>query len=474
MRDRRSNFAQYMLVNPANVAILIIDREGDYGLKLKQVLAAEGYRVSLASTEKGALELARTESFNIAIKSFDQAKSDGLALMEKLHQLFSETQFIFVGKGGSIRSAIDAIHHGAFDYLAWPAEDAQILRSVRQALEHQAVVTRDPVIRRRLRKRTEVDIFAGASTAMKDVERIIAQVAPTDVTVLIEGESGTGKELVARALHHESLRRQGPFIAVNCAALPETLIESEFFGHVRGAFTGATADKQGRFELARGGTLFLDEIGDLSLLGQADLLRVLDDGVFRPIGSRSIVHADVRIIAATNRDLELECARGTFREDLLYRLNVITIRLRPLRERPEDIPPLVGMFSTHFAARHKSRPIRFSPKAMARLKAFHWPGNIRQLRNLVERLSLTAPHAVIEPEDLPAFPEQAPLDENSLHLPKSFAGLPLAFMEKEMIRITLEKTRGNRTQAAALLGLSRRALQYKLRDSGGDIDSSSL
>jgi len=461
-------------MNPANVAILIVDRDGDYGQKLKQVLAGEGYRVSLASTEKGALELARSETFNIAIKSFDQSKSDGLALMEKLHHLFSETQFIFVGKGGSIRSAIDAIHHGAFDYLAWPAEEPQILRSVRQALDHQALITRDPVIRRRLRKRTEVDIFAGASTAMKDVERLILQIAPTDVTVLIEGESGTGKELVARALHMESRRQQGPFIAVNCAALPETLIESEFFGHIRGAFTGATADKQGRFQLAQGGTLFLDEIGDLSLLGQADLLRVLDDGVFRPIGSRSVVHADVRIVAATNRDLEFECARGTFREDLFYRLNVITIRLRPLRDRPEDIPPLVAMFSAHFAARHKSRAIRFSEAAMTKLKAFHWPGNIRQLRNLVERLSLTAPHPVITPADLPAFPEQTLPDETSLRLPRSFAGLPLSLLEKELIRITLEKTGGNRTQAAASLGISRRALQYKLRDSPGDIASSSL
>lgn len=440
---------------------------------LKQILFAEGYRVSLASTEKGALELARRETFNVAIKSFDQSKSDGFALMDKLHQLFSETQFIFVGKGGSIRSAIDAIHHGAFDYLAWPADQSQILRSVRQALEHQALITRDPMIRRRLRKRTEVDIFAGTGAAMKEVERLIAQVAPTDVTVLIEGESGTGKELVARALHMDSRRRQGPFIAVNCAALPETLIESEFFGHVRGAFTGATADKPGRFQLAQGGTLFLDEIGDLSLLGQADLLRVLDDGVFRPIGSRSVVHADVRIIAATNRDLELECARGAFREDLFYRLNVITMRLRPLRERPEDIPALVRMFSTHFAARHKSRAIRFSDKAIDRLKSFHWPGNIRQLRNLVERLSLTASRSVIEPTDLPTFTEANDSAEPVPRLPKVFAGLPMAALERELIRITLEKTQGNRTQAASLLGISRRALQYKLRDNENESPSSS-
>jgi len=306
-----------------------------------------------------------------------------------------------------------------------------------------------------------VDIFVGKSAAIRDVQRLIEQVAASDVTVLIQGESGTGKEMVARALHEKSRRNQGPFVPVNCAALPETLIESELFGHVRGAFTGGIADKPGRFELARGGTLFLDEIGDLSPLGQADLLRVLEDGVFRPIGSRSAVRANARIVTATNKELENECATGAFREDLLYRLNVITIPLPPLRDRPEDIPPLIEMFRGHFVAKH-SRPGRqFEPSAIRCLQAFSWPGNVRQLRNIVERLVLIAPGNRIEASDLPPF----------LHSPNrttnpapQLAGMTLAEVERELIRQTLEKTGGSKTQTAEILGISRRSLHYKLRD----------
>jgi DNA-binding NtrC family response regulator len=301
-----------------------------------------------------------------------------------------------------------------------------------------------------------IPIFVGESAAMLRVQTMVRQVAPTDVTVLIQGESGTGKEIVARAIHERSLRAPGPFVAVNCAALPETLIESEFFGHVRGAFTGAIADKPGRFELARGGTLFLDEIGDLSRLGQADLLRVLEDGVFRPIGSRSVVRANTRIVAAANKELETQCAAGAFREDLLYRLNVITITLPPLRDRPEDIPPLVEMFRRHFAARHGKSSRRFTPGAIRRLQEFAWPGNIRQLRNVVERVVLTAGRPEVQADDLPlpSNPRTGALG--------ALAGRSLAEIEREAIRQTLQRTHGNRTKAAELLGLSRRALLYKL------------
>src|SRR5579862_4345420 len=251
LRDAGKNLRYPPEMNPANVAILIIDRYGRYASGLARVLAGEGYRVRTATTERAVRELTAGERFNIIVKSFDSARSDGLVLMNSLRNASPDTQFIFVSEGGTIRTAIDAIRHGAFDYLAWPAENEHILRSVRQALEHQAVVAADPTIRERLRKRADVDIFVGKSVAMKEVQRIIDQVAPTDVTVLIQGESGTGKELAARAIHEKSRRKGAPFVAVNCAALPETLIESEFFGHVRGAFTGAISDKPGRFELAR-------------------------------------------------------------------------------------------------------------------------------------------------------------------------------------------------------------------------------
>ena len=448
-------------MNPANVAILIIDRHARYSAGIERVLSAEGYRVRKSATSKSAVELTAKEHFNIIVKTFDTGRTSGIPLMTELQALSPDTQFIFLSEGGSIRTAMDAIHQGAFDYLSWPAENEQILRSVRQALDHQALVANDPAIRQRLKKGNDVDIFVGNSSSIRDVQRLIEQVAPSDVTVLIQGESGTGKEMVARAIHENSRRKEEPFIPVNCAALPESLIESELFGHVRGAFTGAVSDKPGRFELARGGTLFLDEIGDLSRLGQADLLRVLEDGVFRPIGSRSAVRANARIVAATNKELETQCALGAFREDLLYRLNVITIHVPPLRDRPEDIPPLIDMFRSHFGAKHGRRGRAFEKSAVRCLQAFDWPGNVRQLRNIVERLVLTATRNRIEADDLPAF----------LHSPSrgkgivpNIAGLTLAELERELIRQTLVQTGGSKTRTAEALGISRRALHYKIRE----------
>ena len=447
-------------MNPANVAILIVDHNLRYAPGIERVLSAEGYRIRKSTSAKSALEMTAREHFNIIVKTFDTEVPDGIPLMAELQALSPDTQFIFLGEGGSIRTAMDAIHQGAFDYLSWPAENEQILRSVRQALDHQALVANDPAIRQRLKKREDVDIFVGKSSSIRDVQRLIEQVAPTDVTVLIQGESGTGKEMVARAIHERSRRTKSPFVPVNCAALPETLIESELFGHVRGAFTGAIADKPGRFELARGGTLFLDEIGDLSRLGQADLLRVLEDGVFRPIGSRSAVRANARIVAATNKELEAQCALGAFREDLLYRLNVITIHVPPLRDRPEDIPPLVDMFRSHFAAKHGRRGRAFEKSAIRCLQAFGWPGNVRQLRNIVERLVLTATRNRIEAADLPAFLHSPSRSKSPV---PQMAGLTLAEVERELIRQTLAKQGGSKTRTAETLGISRRALHYKIR-----------
>jgi len=443
---------------PAEVALLIVDPHHTMAEGIRRVLSGAGYRAQTATTDGEARTLTAAEHFNVIFLPFGPAPSGGLALMKTLQTRSPDSQFIFVGSGGTIRSAMKAIHHGAFDYLGWPADNDHILRSVQKALDHQVLVAGDPLIRSRLKRRADVDIFVGQSEVMKQVQRLVEQVAPTDVTVLVQGESGTGKEIVARAIHQRSRRGKGPFVAVNCAALPETLIESEFFGHVRGAFTGAITEKPGRFELARGGTLFLDEIGDLSRLGQADLLRVLDDGVYRPIGSRVVVRADARIVAATNHDLEALCASGNFREDLLYRLNVITISLPPLRERPEDIPRLIEMFRGHFAARHGRQPKAFSPAAVRALQTFPWPGNVRQLRNIVERLVLTSTGPRIEHADLPALCTGG----RSGPTRPVLTGLTLAQLESEAIRQALSQAEGNRTRAAALLGISRRALHYKI------------
>jgi DNA-binding NtrC family response regulator len=350
---------------------------------------------------------------------------------------------------------------GAFDYLSKPVNAAQLAESVRKALDHQSLVAEDQQIKQRLRRRSDPDIFAGSSTAMKEISRLIHQIAPTNVTVLIGGESGTGKEVVARAIHEKSRRKAQPFIAVNCAALPENLIEAELFGHVRGAFTGAVSDRKGRFQLAQGGTLFLDEIGDLSRKGQGDLLRVLEDGTYRPVGSQKVERANARIIAATNKDLEAEAVTGgTFREDLFYRLNIVSVVMPPLRERGEDIAPLVKSFTDHFCTKHHRQLKKFKPEVLSLFQILRWPGNVRQLRNLVERLVVTVPHATICLDDLPPSMHQSKCESHAITIQP---GMTIAQIEAELIRQTLLKVTSNREEAAKIIGISRRALQYKIQ-----------
>jgi transcriptional regulator with PAS, ATPase and Fis domain len=295
------------------------------------------------------------------------------------------------------------------------------------------------------------------------VSQLVEEVARSDVTVLIEGESGTGKEIVARAIHLKSSRRERPFVSVNCAALPDQLVESELFGHTKGAFTGAVAAKPGRFQLANGGALFLDEIGDLSPKGQGDLLRVIEDGHFRMVGGTEVVHVDVRVIAATNKDLQAAVAAGKFREDLFYRLQIVPITLPPLRERAEDIPLLVAAFLEHFAAKYRRRRKTLSREAMQVCQRFPWPGNVRQLRNMVERLVITCPGSVIEVQDLPDFLREH--DQNADRFTIR-PGMSLAEIEKLAIRQTLTHVSANREEAAKALGISRRTLQYKLKTYG--------
>lgn len=444
----------------SKIQILVLDRDAVSARKMGKILEEAGYQWSVASHETEALQLATGELFNLVVKSFDAQRINAVALMKKVRDIAPDTQFIFLSEGGTIHTAVDAMRQGAFDYIPKPVDPSRLLESVRKALEHQALVAEDDEIKRRLRRRAEPDIFAGSSAAMQAISSLIAQIGPTDVTVLIGGESGTGKEVVARAIHAKSRRKGNPFIAVNCAALPENLIEAELFGHVRGAFTGAVSDRKGRFELAQGGTLFLDEIGDLSSKGQGDLLRVLEDGIFRPVGSPKVRHADARIIAATNKDLEAEAVNGgRFREDLFYRLNIVSINLPPLRERVEDIASLVKSFTSHFCTKHRRRLKRFSPEVLKHFQSLRWPGNVRQLRNLVERLAVTIPHASIELQDLPPALLHPNRSGQDFILQ---AGMSLACVEAELIRQTLLKCTSNRAAAAEILGISRRTLQYKM------------
>lgn len=452
-------------MDPSNIHILIVDGQPASARFLSDLLSAAGYQLAVVSNESEAVNLARQQLFNVVVKSFDAERINAVAVMDKIRAVAPDTQFIFVSERGTIRTAVEAIQKGAYDYLSRPIDPPQLVESVKKALEYQRLVTEDERLKLRLRPRSEPNFFVGTNAAVGRVSRLVQQIAPTDVTVLIEGESGTGKEITARAIHHKSRRSAHPFVAVNCAALPDNLIEAELFGHVRGAFTGAIHDRPGRFQLARGGTLFLDEIGDLSPKGQADLLRVVEDGMFRPVGSHKMERGDVRIITASNKNLELETSKGRFREDLFYRLNIVVINLPPLRERIEDIPALTESFIQHFCAKHRRRLKKIDKKVLAMFQTLSWPGNVRQLRNLVERLVVTVPRTRIELADLP--PELF----DSTRRKQEFVispGMTMAQVEAELIRQTLLSVTPNRAAAAQKLGISRRTLQYKIRRYGVD------
>jgi len=449
-------------MDPAKITVGVLDRQAPDLAKLTAILEDGGYRVLPASTEAQIERYAATEALNLVVKGFEAGHVDVLAFLGRVRRISPDTEFILCGRGGSIADAVEAIHQGACDYLAKPVRPAALHEAIRKALERQALVAEDPKLRRSLKRRSAPDVFVGTSPRMRQIAETVAEVAATNVPVLITGESGTGKELVARALHDRSSRRGGPFIAINCAGLTDALIESELFGHVRGAFTGAIGDRAGAFQLAAGGTLFLDEVGDLSLKGQGDLLRVLEDGEFRPVGGSRPVRADVRIVAATNRRLLRLAQEGSFREDVLFRLNIVELDLPPLRERPEDIPALVHAFNAHFAARHGRKRKVFAPEFLTALAAQRWPGNIRQLRNLIERLVVTVRTSEIGPGHAPAPPAGAAAG-GVTDLFTVAAGASVAEVELQLIRETLARVTSNRREAARILGLSPRALAYKIK-----------
>jgi DNA-binding NtrC family response regulator len=450
-------------MDKSKIKILVVDDDDGLRSELGEALGRDGYQVEVANSGATAQELVEKRLYNLVITDSKMA-GGGLGLMEFVRTKKSrDTLFIFMADSGTVESAVRAIQEGAYDYVSKPP-DLQRLRSlVPKALEFQAVVAENTELRLRLQKRSEPSLLVGSSEGLRDVVRLADEVAHSDVTVLIEGESGTGKEIVARSIHQKSLRRGRPFVTVNCAALPEQLVESELFGHVKGAFTGAIASKPGRFKLAEGGTLFLDEIGDLAPKGQGDLLRVLEDGTFRMVGGTELMQVNVRVIAATNKNLQEATQEGKFREDLFYRLQVVPIRIPPLRDRAEDIPLLIENFLAHFSAKHKRRRKTMSPAALQLCQRFPWPGNVRQLRNMAERFVITCRESVIGVVDLPDF-----LREHDQSAPAFTIrpGVSLAEVEMVVIRQTLTHLTHNREQAAKVLGISRRALQYKLKEYG--------
>jgi DNA-binding NtrC family response regulator len=442
--------------------ILVVDDEAAARTALAELLKSEGYAVETAAD--GFKALGRLETFapDAVLTDLNMPGMDGVELMEKLKEHDAELPVVLMTASGAIETAVSAMRQGATDYLTKPLNFDELLIVLERALERTRLRHEASELRNQLKKRFSFDNIVGSSPEMQQVFKSVAQIAPSRATVLITGESGTGKELVAAAIHHRSPRAAGPFVRLHCAALAETLLESELFGHERGAFTGADKRREGRFEQASGGTLFLDEIGEISLATQVKLLRVLQEREFERVGGNQTVRVDVRVIAATNRDLKALVAAGRFREDLYYRLNVINLTLPTLRERSSDIPALAMHFLKRYAEESGKQIKTFSDAALALLAHHAWPGNVRELENVVERAVVLAEGEIIEPQHLP--PEFTAASRRG-KVP-TIPGATLEELERYAITNTLEFVGGSTSRAAAILDISVRKIQYKLQEYG--------
>jgi DNA-binding NtrC family response regulator len=440
--------------------ILIVDDEPNVRRVLGTLLEQAGYEATRAESAEQALDLVRSQDPDLVITDLKMPGMDGMELLACLHETFPEIPVVMLTAHGTVDNAVDAMKRGALDFIAKPFDKEQVLALVEKTVA-QAHRGRDEY--RGPLAPEEWCGIVGRSPLMESLKRTIEKIAPTPTAVLIRGETGTGKELVAQALHQLSRRASGPLVKINCGALPENLVEAELFGHERGAFTGAERAKPGRFELADGGTMFLDEVGELPAAIQVKLLRVLQDGVVDRVGSTESRQVNVRIVAATHRDLKEEVAAGRFREDLFYRLNVIEVVVPPLRERREDIAPLVEYMLDRQAERLQRPRCSVTPEAISALCGLPWPGNVRELENAVERAILLAESETLAPSDFGLSAGGAmPVAEGASL--KDAARAAAAETERRMIQAALDETGGNVTQAAEQLGLSRRGLQIKMKE----------
>jgi two-component system nitrogen regulation response regulator NtrX len=444
-------------------SILVVDDEPGVRSSVSGVLRDEGFDVEAVGTGEECLERANGAAYDVIVLDIWLPALDGLTTLQRLRERQIDSQVVIISGHGNIESAVRAIKMGAFDFIEKPLSLEKTVHVVRNALRQRDLENENRVLRARVdRQQTMV----GDSPAMQQLRQQVEMAAPTNGRVLILGENGTGKELVARTIHQSSRRKNGPFVEVNCAAIPEELIESELFGHMRGAFTGAVSDKPGRFEQAHGGTIFLDEIADMSLKTQAKVLRVLQEQVMERVGGTQRIRVDVRVLAATNKDLPAEIKAGRFREDLYFRLNVIPIFVPPLRSRPGDIPVLAEHFMALLSAEYGRRPKRLAPEAAARLQQYSWPGNVRELRNVIERVIIMGAGDTITAQDLAflgrdGMPEARPVVDSAV---------PLATardqFEKDYILQTLAAQQGNMSRTAEVLGVERSNLYKKLRAFG--------
>jgi len=439
-------------------AILVVDDEPNNLTSLQKIFEKERLRVFVADGAKAALGILRQNKVQVVLTDLMMPGPSGVDLLRAVKEISPNTVVLLMTAYGTVETAVTAMREGAYDFVEKPLKRATIVRSVKKAVEHGQLLAENQQLKAEIKALRSKEIV-GQSAALRSVLDVAGQAAPSMANVLVLGESGTGKELIARYVHQHSSRASGPFIAVNCSAIPESILEAELFGHERGAFTGATMRKEGRFEKARGGTIFLDEVGELTPAVQVKLLRVLQEGEFEPLGG-STMRADVRLVAATNRDLQHEVTLGHFREDLFYRLNVIALTAPPLRNRREDIPLLVDHFLGIYCSKNARTRLEMVPEVLSRLREYSWPGNVRELENTMERAAVLCRGSVVSLSDLPDSVLSGPKAS-----PQSLTfgvGTPLAEVEQQLISETLRHTGGDKSLAAQLLGISARTIYRKL------------
>lgn len=443
--------------------ILLVDDDKNTANGLRKILLQDGYDASCAFTGNEALNLIETGHFNIIITDMKLPDISGLSIIEKAKKKDNDITVVMITAFSSVQNAIDAMKKGADDYLTKPVNIDELELILKRIWERQLLVLQNKELRQQLNDKYDFSGIIGNTPEMQDLFKTITEIAPTEASVLIYGETGTGKELIANAIHYNSDRKDKPFIALHCASLSEGVLESELFGHEKGAFTGAISQRRGRFELANGGSLFLDEIGEMNSHVQVKLLRVLETGRFERVGGERTLESDVRIIAATNKDMDKEIEEGRFREDLYYRLNVINLRLPPLRERKEDIGLLIDSFLLKYSAKNKKDIKGFTSQSVKMLNNYNWPGNVRELENTIERAVVMAKKEFIEPNNLPSninvYSRKTRME--TFHIP---LGATMKDIEKKIILETLQTTNGSKSKAARILGISTRKIEYKIKE----------
>ncbi len=446
----------------ASERILIVDDEDGMRRLLSRVLTREGYETSAVANGTEALRLVASERFDLVVTDIKMPEMDGLQLLAELKEYEPSLPIIVITAYGTIENAVQALRSGAYDYIAKPFENDEIKLTVAKAFERERLLAENRYLHAELGELYDFSGIVGGSPAMQQVYEMASSVAVSNANVLITGESGTGKELLARSIHYSSLRKEKPFIVLNCAAISEGVLESELFGHEKGAFSGALDTRKGRFERADQGTLFIDEVAEMSMAAQVKLLRVIQEHEFERVGGNKTISVDVRIVAATNKKLENQVKDGHFREDLYYRLNVVNVNVPPLRSRREDVEPLSRFFLEKYTSETGKKITDFSPRALSCLLAHDWPGNVRELQNAIERAVVLSKGSILTPRDFPQGMQGD--DQICLQIPEKGGSLTdiLEDLERQLIIQTLQREDGSQTRAAETLGIKRTTLRYKM------------